>query len=177
MPGMPGVPGFERWTPPDFTDLEAVARVPGGGGFSVAVATASGMVFRLGTSPDVFARYQKEWRVLPWLASKWLPLEIPRARWLLEPGRPFPFGEIGYPLIEWRTLTEADVAGQHRGRFVEQIAAFNLALHRLPVEEAFALGVPDGLEGAHAWAEHDSTATLGAMMGVLTEDEYRTVIL
>ena len=74
---------FQRWAPPDFSDLEGVARaiearcgdpaptqplrVLGEGFFSLAVATASGFVFRLGTSPDVFARYEKEWRVLPWL--------------------------------------------------------------------------------------------------------------
>lgn len=191
LPAFPGVPGLERWTPPDFSDLEAVARaldeacadaapagplrVLGEGFFSVAVVTASGMVFRLGTSPDVFARYQKEWRVLPWLASKGLPLEIPRPRWLLEPTSAFPFGGIGSPLIEGRTLTEADVAGPHRGRFAEQIAAFNLALHRLPIEEAVALGVPDGLERDRHWNANDRATVLVALVDVLPSDEFEVV--
>jgi aminoglycoside phosphotransferase (APT) family kinase protein len=188
---IPGPPGFERWTPPDFSDLAAVARVLeaacpdaapvaplrvlGEGFFSVAVATASGMVFRLGTSPDVFARYRKEWRVLPWLMAQSLPLEVPGPRWLLEPDDSFPFGGTGYPLIEGRTLTEADVTGPHRARFAEQIAAFSLAVHRLPVAQAYALGVPDGRTVARAWHEEDRAISTVALEAVLTADEQATV--
>ncbi len=188
MQPSPEVPSpFERWTPPDFSDLTAVARalesacpeaapvgplrLLGEGYFSVAVVTASGHVFRLGTSPDVFARYQKEWAVLPWLARQDLPLEVPAHRWLLEPSPAFPFGGIGYPLIEGRTLTEADVAGPHRARFAEQIAAFNLALHRAPIAEAYALGAPDGREGARAWHETDRAVVRVALADVLTPAE------
>ncbi len=182
---------FARWTPPDFSDLAAVARVLeeacpaaapvaplrvlGEGYFSVAVATASGMVFRLGTAPDVFTRYQKEWRVLPWLAMQALPLAVPAPRSLLQPGPDFPFGGIGYPLIEGRALTQADVAGPHRARFVEQIAAFNLALHGLPIEEAFALDTPDGRALDRRWDEGDRDIALLALADILTSDEYLVV--
>lgn len=181
----------ERWTPPDFSDLEQVARnlelacpdagpvAPlrplGEGFFSVALATASGAVFRLATGPDVFARYQKEWRVLPWLARQDLPLAIPRPRWLIEPAGGFPFGGIGYPLIEGRTLTEADVAGPQRAHIAEQIAAFNLALHRLPIEEALALRVPDGRVLDRRWDEADRDVVRVALVSALPAQEYAAV--
>ena len=88
-----------------------------------------------------------------------------RPRWLLEPSPAFPFGGIGYALIEGRTLTEADVAGPHRARFAERIAAFNLALHRLPVEEARALGVPDGRAGARTPHELDRAVARVVLSG------------
>lgn len=181
----------ERWTPPDFSDLEAVARaletacpdaapvaplrVLGEGYFSMAVATASSHVFRLATAPMVFERYEREWRVLPWLARQHLPLEVPAPRWLLAPGGAFPFGGIGYPLIEGRTLTEADAAGPHAAHLAEQIAAFNLALHRLPVEEARALGVPDGTAVDRAWHETDRAVSTRALASVLTAAEQATI--
>lgn len=191
-PAFPGAPDpFVRWTPPDFSDLAGVARaleetcpdampvgplqVLGEGFFSVAVATASGMVFRLGTAPDVFARYQKEWRVLPWLARQALPLAVPAPRWLVAPSPAFPFGGIGYPLVEGRTLTEADIAGPHRARFAQQIAAFNLAVHRLPIEDARTLGVPDGRASARAWHETDRAVGRVALAPVLTAPELAAI--
>ncbi len=184
-------PRLRRWTPPDFSDLDRLARtiearcpdaapvgplrVLGEGFFSVAVATASGFVFRLGTSPDVFERYQKEWRILPWLARQDLPAAVPAPRWLLAPDAALPFGGIGYPLIEGRTLTLADTEGPHGAALAEQIAAFNLSLHRLPIEEAFALGAPDGREVERAWHDADRAVSLQALAGVLGPKELASV--
>ncbi|MFN8638465.1 MAG: phosphotransferase [Dehalococcoidia bacterium] len=153
----------------------APLRVLGEGFFSMAVATASNHVFRLGTAPMVFERYRREWRVLPWLARQRLPLEVPAPRWLLEPGGACPFGGIGYPLIEGRTLTEADATGPYAGHLAEQVAAFNRALHRLPVEEARALGVPDGTEVDRAWHETDRGVSARALAAVLTTEERATI--
>ncbi|MCC6236581.1 MAG: phosphotransferase [Dehalococcoidia bacterium] len=182
---------FRRWTPPDFADLQRVARaiearcpeaapagplrVLGEGFFSLAVTTASGFVFRLGTSPDVFARYEREWRVLPWLASHRLPARVPAHRWLFEPSADFPFGGIGYPLIEGRTLTQEDADGPMAQALAAQIAAFNLAVHRLPTAEAFALGVPDGRDLNREWHLTDRDVSLHALRGVLTSAELAVI--
>jgi aminoglycoside phosphotransferase (APT) family kinase protein len=141
----------------------------------MAVATASGAVLRLGTSPDVFERYQKEWRVLPWLRGKDLPVAIPSPRWLLEPGGSFPFGGIGYPLIEGRVLTQADVDGPHRHALSRQIAELNLALHRLPIEEARGLGVPLGTDLKAYWDDLDRTASLAALENALSPAEFAVI--
>ncbi len=182
---------FRRWTPPDFSNLERVAhaieahcpeaapvaplRVLGEGFFSLAVATASGFVLRLGTSPDVFARYEKEWRVLPWLARHRLPARVPAHRWLLEPSSDFPFGGIGYPLIEGRVITREDAEGPMGQALAGQVAAFNLAVHRLPTAEAFALGVPDGRDVSREWHLTDRDVSLHALRDVLTSTELATV--
>lgn len=178
---------FQRWTPPDFWDLDRVARaieahcpeaapvaplrILGEGFFSVAAATASGFVFRLGTSPDVFTRYEREWRVLPWLATQRLPARIPAHRWLIEPSSDFPYGGIGYPLIEGRSLTQEDADGPMAAALASQIAAFNLAVHRLSVTEAYALGVPNGRDGNREWHLTDRDVSLHALRGVLSPSE------
>lgn len=181
----PGVPRLERWTPPDFSRLDAVAaaiaeacpdaapvaplRLLGEGFFSVALATASGVVFRLATSPDVYARYEKEWRLLPWLAQRELPVAIPSPRWLLPPGDAFPFGGIGYPMLPGRPLSEELLAHGDRAALAEQIAAFNLAVHRLPVDEARALGVPPDPE--RLWNEVYHDVSLAVLPELLTTEE------
>lgn len=183
----PGVPRLERWTPPDFSRLDAVTsaiaevcpdaapvaplRLLGEGFFSVALATASGAVVRLGTSPDVYARYEKEWRLLPWLAERGLPTAIPAPRWLLAPGDAFPFGDIGYPMLAGHSLSEQLFARGDRAALAEQIAAFTLAMHRLPVEEALALGVPRDPE--RLWNEVYRDVSLTALSELLTAAELR----
>ena len=182
---------LQRWTPPDFSDVSRLAaaieahcqeaapvaplRILGEGYFSMAVATASGFVFRLGTSPDVFARYQKEWSVLPWLAAHRLPARVPAHRWLIEPSADFPFGGIGYPLIEGRTMTQQDADGPMAQALAEQIAAFNLAVHCLPTAEAFGLGVPDGREVNRQWHLTDRDVSLLALRDVLGATEVAVV--
>jgi aminoglycoside phosphotransferase (APT) family kinase protein len=181
----PGVPRLERWTPPDFSRLDAVAaalaeacpdaapvaplRLLGEGFFSVALATASGVVFRLGTSPDVYARHEKEWRLLPWLAQRGLPTAIPSPLWLLPPGNAFPFGGIGYSMLVGHSLSEELFARGDRAALAEQIAAFTLAMHRLPAEEARALGVPPDPE--RLWNEAYRDVSLTALPELLTAAE------
>jgi aminoglycoside phosphotransferase (APT) family kinase protein len=186
-PAMTSTDRFARFTPPDFGDLDSLAaalsarcplaepvaplRVLGEGFFSLAVATASGFVFRLGTADGVFERYATETRALPWLARAGLPLALPEPRFLLEPNADLPFGGIGYPLIAGRTLTEADVAGPQRAHVVEQLAAFTHALHALPLEPARALDVPDGRELLRGWYEGDRVLTARALAPLLTASE------
>lgn len=176
-----------RFTPPDFSDLERVARAleaacPGAapvaplrllgeGYFSVAVATASGYVVRLGTSPDVFERYRKEWRLLPWLAARGLPVAIPAPRWLLEPSPEVPCGGIAYPLLEGRTLSNEGLERGDRARLARDIAGFNLALHRIPLEDVSHLGI-DGAWTHRRWMERNHEVSREVLPALLTAKEY-----
>ena len=181
-----------RWTPPDFGDLRAVAaaldaacpaaapvrelRVLGEGFFSVALASASGYVFRLGTSPDVITRYRKEWTVLPWLATKGLPAAIPEPSCLIEAGEAFPFGGIGYPMLAGRGLLPAVLARADRRALARQIARFTIALHHLPVSEGRAVGLPEGRDVDRRWLEAYRDSSVDALSDVLHRAEHSTLV-
>ncbi len=187
-----GVPRVERWAPPDFSNLGSLAaalekahpdtapvaplRMLGEGFFSVAVATASGAVFRLGTSPDVLARYEKEWRLLPWLGQQELPTPIPEPRWLVEASDVFPFGGIGYLMLPGRSFVPDLLERGERSTLAREIAAFNLAMHQLPVEEARAIGLSAGREVDRAWDEAYRDASLVALRPVLDSQDYARLI-
>lgn len=172
-----------RWTPPDYGDLDVLAaaldracpaaapvgelQIRGEGYFSVAIASASGYVFRLGTSPDVTARYRKEWNVLPWLATKALPIAIPEPCCLLDVGGAFPYGGIAYPMLAGRALLSAVLARSDRRTLARQIAAFNVAMHRLSVEEGRAAGLPDGRDTDRRWLEAYRESSVAALRYVL----------
>ena len=181
-----------RWTPPDYRDLDALAaaldracpaaapvrelRILGEGYFSVAVASASGYVFRLGTSPDVTARYRKEWNVLPWLATKALPIAIPEPSCLLDVGGTFPYGGIAYPMLDGRALLPAVLARSDRPALARQIAAFNLAMHRLPVDEGRAAGLPDGRDMDRRWLEAYRESSVAALRYVLDPVDHARLV-
>ena len=180
----------EAWTPPDFSDLAALARalamaapeaepvaplrVLGEGFFSVAVVTASGFVFRLGTAPGVMARYRKEWRLLPWLSGRGLPVALPEPRWLLEPSEALPFGGLGYALLPGVPMMPDVVARGDRARLIEDMATFILALHRTPLEDLAHLDLP-GREAHAEWRRLDHEAAMAALPSLLTTSEMRHV--
>jgi len=180
----------EAWTPPDFSDLERVARalasvapegqpiaplsILGEGFFSVAVATASGHVFRLATAPGVMERYRKEARLLPWLRAGGLPLAAPEPRWLIEPGEAFPFGGMGYSMLPGVRMTADLVARGDRGRLVEDIAGLLRALHSMPLDGLEALGVP-GPELEHGYMREWHEASMVVLPSLLTAAEMRVV--
>ena len=181
-----------RWTPPDFSDLDALTaaldhacpaaapvrelRILGEGYFSVAVASASGYVFRLGTSPDVTARYRKEWTVLPWLATKQLPIATPKPCCLLDDGDSFPYGGIAYPMssVPASGVTEVDVGD--RRALARQIATFNIAMHRLPIDEGRAAGLPDGRATDRRWLEAYRESSVDALRDVLDRVEHARLV-
>ena len=181
-----------RWTPPDFSDLGALAtalaaacpaaapvgelRLLGEGYFSVALAVDAGYVFRLGTSPDVVARHRKEWTALPWLATRELPAAIPAPSCLLDPGGPFPFGGIGYPMLAGRELLPPVLARSDRRTLSRQIAAFNVAMHQLPVDAGRAAGLPDGRAVDRWWLEAYRESSIDALRGILDPVEHARLI-
>jgi len=190
MKDFDAAPSGGRWTPPDFSDLDRVARdletfapdaepiaplrLLGEGFFSVALATASDHVFRLGTAPGVFERYEKEWRLLPWLREHGLPLEAPRPRWLLVPGDAFPFGGTGYPMLPGVKMTADLIAHRDRAALIHQIAELLVALHAMPTEELPGLGVP-GPELERAWEREWHEASMAVLPSVLSAAEMDAV--
>lgn len=142
----------------DLPDLEAVAeaitgavpeakpvrplRVLGEGFSSLAVATQSGLAFRLGKSPDVMRRHDLERRLLPWLRSRGLPVAVPDPEWRLPPSDTLPFGGIGYRMLPGEPLTGDVVASSEGSHLASDLARFLLTLHRIALEDATALELP-----------------------------------
>jgi aminoglycoside phosphotransferase (APT) family kinase protein len=145
-------------------------RVLGAGFRSVAIATAEGQDFRLARNAAAAAGYAKERRLLPALRPH-LPLPIPDPQWVAGPSAAFPFGVIGYPLLPGRPLTPADLARGHRARLAADLAAFLRALHRVPLAEVAALGLPGPADRAARWEAMRAT-TLPMLRDRLSADEY-----
>lgn len=177
--------------PPDFTDLDSVAaalaaacpdagpiaplHLLGTGGFSRAVETAGGLVFRLALSPDVVARHDKEMSVLPALQDR-LPLPIPNPHWRVAPSTDFPYGAIGYRKLPGQPMfLEVLDRASDRPRIVADLAGFLLAIHRFSVDEAQALGVPGPVDRPILQQEIMSRA-LPALRLVLPPSEYSLVL-
>ncbi|HEX8696153.1 MAG TPA: phosphotransferase [Longimicrobium sp.] len=125
-----------------FPDAGAVRplRVLGEGFSSVAVATAGGVVFRVGRIPLAAEGYRRERRLLPWLAPR-LPAPVPAPRWHAEPSPAFPHGALGYPLLPGEPLHPARLAQPDANRIAADAAAFLAALHAVPGAEAEAAGI------------------------------------
>ena len=109
----------------------APLRFLGSGFFSLAVETESGVVFRLALTAEVTHRYEKEMRLLPWLADR-LPIAIPRPSWLVPPSESLPYGAIGYPKLPGQQMTEDATAGEPNSDLVDQLANFLTSLHSTP---------------------------------------------
>ena len=99
--------------------------VIGQGFFSVAVKTSSDIVFRLGTHPDVFPRYEKEFRLLPWLKRIGTPTPIPQPVYLLQPSALIPYGGIGHSYIPGTPLTPSHIEHGNAKPPAEAVAKSN----------------------------------------------------
>jgi len=108
---------------------------------SVVLETSNGAVFRIGKNQEAANGYAKEARLLPYLRSR-VPVAVPDPRWYAGPSDRFPFGVMGYPKLSGAPLQPAHLAQADLSRLASGIAAFLLAMHRIPVDEALALGLP-----------------------------------
>ena len=113
-------------------------RVIGSGFRSVAVETSSDVVFLVGRSADAAADYAKEWRIGRFLAGQ-LGAIVPDPRWYAEPCDEFAHGALGYSKL----LGATPAWGVDPGRaFARDLGAFMARLHRIPVDDGRAAGVP-----------------------------------
>lgn len=148
-------------------------RVVGSGFGSIVVETAEGALFRIGKDKAVARAYAMESRLLPSLAAR-VPLPIPELRWYAGTSALFPSGVIGYPKLEGTPLLPASLSRLDAARIASDLGQFLVALHRFPVEEAKALGVPGpvGNEQIRARGER----VLPVLRRALSTSEYRVVL-
>jgi aminoglycoside phosphotransferase (APT) family kinase protein len=141
---------------------------------SIVVETGDGIVFRVARRGAAAKGHEREATLLPALHDR-VPLAVPQPRWRVAPGTPgFPYGAIGYPSLPGIGLSPELMARLGVEAVASSLAEFLLALHRFPVEEAKALGLP------HADRDPDDlrafrAGVLPALQDALDPDEYRTV--
>jgi len=125
-----------------FPQLGAIEslRLLGVGFRSIVVETSDGIVFRIGKNQDAANGYAKEARLLPYLRSR-VPVAVPDPQWYAGSSDRFPFGVMGYRTLPGAPLQPTHLAQADPSRLASGIAAFLLALHHIPVDEALALGL------------------------------------
>jgi aminoglycoside phosphotransferase (APT) family kinase protein len=139
---------------------------------SVAVETGEGIVFRIARHAAAAAGHDAEARLLPALATR-LPCLVPRPQWRIAPGTAgFPHGAIGYARLEGETLSP--VLARNAGVATE-LGTFLAALHRFPLEEARALGVPEA-DGDRSGDEELRAAVLPTLHDALEAGEYASIV-
>jgi len=124
---------------PQLSNIEPL-RVLGVGFRNIVVETSEGIMFRIGKNQDAATGYAKETWLLPYLRPR-VPVAVPDPRWYAGSSDRFPFGVMGYRALPGAPLQPAHLAGTDLSRLASGIAAFLLALHRIPVDEALALGL------------------------------------
>jgi aminoglycoside phosphotransferase (APT) family kinase protein len=162
---------LERCAP----DAGAIAPLKklGSGFFSLAVETASGVVFRLGLIAEVKARHDMEASVLPWLSGH-LPLPLPRPEWSIPPDESFPHGAMGYRKLPGIPITPEVLARADQDAIASQLGNFIFALEQVPASGAIALGAPGPNSRASGW-ERTRDAVLPVLRPMLDLKEYREV--
>lgn len=158
-----------------FPDLGTVAplRVLGEGFRSTVVETARGSVFRIGRNRAAAEGYAREVRLLPRLQGV-VPAAVPDPRWHSHPSVHFPFGIMGYPRLQGTSLLPEILSHANVTQLASDVAAFLLALHRFPVEEAEALGLQTAADSGIA-LEALRDDVLPPLRDVLTGKEHQTV--
>ncbi len=158
-----------------FPQLGAIEslRLLGAGFRSIVVETDDGIVFRIAKNQDAANGYAKEARLLPYLRSR-VPVAVPDPQWYTGPSDRFPFGVMGYRTLPGAPLQPTHLAQAGLSRLASGIAAFLLALHRIPVDEALALGLPDFADRM-AELEALRADVLPPLRATLTGQEYDAV--
>ncbi len=154
----------------------ATARVLGGGFRSLVVETDGGVVFRIARNGDAADGYARETLLLPAIGPR-LPVAVPAPRWHAGPSEGFPFGVMGYPKLHGRPLQPRDLAVGNAARIARDVAAFLVALHRVPPRDVAALGLPDPSDPGDwevGWPRLRDEV-MPALRGVLMPHEYATV--
>ena len=78
-------------------------------------------------------------------------------------------------MLDGRALP-AVIARSDRRALARQIAAFNLAMHRLPVDEGRAAGLPDGRDADRRWLEAYRESSVAALRYVLDAVDHARLI-
>ena len=125
---------------PELGDI-AVTKTLGIGFNSIAVETDGGLVFRIARTEGTATRFAMETRLLPILRES-LPVAVPEPKFFAPQTNHFPFGVIGYPKIEGRTLQPGLVRADNLPELADQAARVLVALHSVPRSGVADVGLP-----------------------------------
>jgi len=99
-------------------------------------------VFRFPKRPEIAPGLLKEIRLLPVLAPN-LPLRVPQFECVWPGGPPYAGVFVGYHKIPGQQLSPEHIHSA-APELAQQLGAFLTSLHRFPLAQAAALGVPGG---------------------------------
>lgn len=158
-----------------FPDAEPIApcRLIDIGFNSVAVETAGGAIFRIARTEGTAERYAMEGRLLPLLAAG-LPVAVPHPLWIVASAEPFPLGTMGYLKLAGVPLSPAMLTPATLPGIAADVVSVLLALHRVPLEELAAVGLPNAdARRAHLVSLRDNV--LPALRDGLDPAEFRRI--
>ncbi|MEO8286388.1 MAG: phosphotransferase [Chloroflexota bacterium] len=127
-----------------FPDLSNISPLQflGEGFRNVAVETASGYVFRIAKSREAAIGHIREANLLPALRGHIpTPILIPAPQWYSGSSDAFSYGLLGYRKLPGVQLDPARLASTHLDSITRDLAAFIMALHSFPVENALSCGL------------------------------------
>ena len=117
-------------------------RTLGEGFDSYAFVTPDAFVVRVARNEEAMRRHAREVALLRSIRGR-LPLPVPDHRCRVEPCSAAPFGATVHKMIEGRQLdANAHTAGE-LDRIAADLANFLVALHRVPVDDARSVGIPN----------------------------------
>jgi aminoglycoside phosphotransferase (APT) family kinase protein len=123
-----------------FPDLAGARVEPMGIGFdNTAYLVDGAWVFRFPRRAVTVAQFERETRLLPWLAPR-VPLLVPVPERIGRASERYPWPFAGYRRLQGRTACTLAATEEQRASMAEPVARFLSALHALPVDEAVALG-------------------------------------
>lgn len=108
---------------------------------SIVWAVNGDLVFRFPKRAIVATWLRYEIALLPVLGPT-LPVPVPRFTYIAEPSAAFPYPFVGYRKLPGVPLADAPATIVHPARLAAQIGEFLTALHRFPVTQAVACGIP-----------------------------------
>lgn len=112
-----------------FPGLEVEDVVIMGEGFrSVAVGVDDRLVFLIGKHERAAKGFEREFEILPRIATA-LPVQIPNPEHFIKQSETFPFGVLGYPKIQGRTLTKALIPEVDLKKLARDVALLLAELH------------------------------------------------
>jgi aminoglycoside 2''-phosphotransferase len=140
-------------------------------GWDSVVWEANGdLIFRFPKRAEVATWLRYEIALLPLLGPT-LPVPVPRFIYVAEPSAAFPYPFVGYRKLAGVPLADAPATIVHPARLAAQIGGFLTALHRFPVTQAVACGVPDFSPAAWRTQYATMLAELRALFARMTRAE------
>jgi|TARA_B100001971_G_scaffold190553_1_gene193394 aminoglycoside phosphotransferase (APT) family kinase protein len=158
-----------HFTFPELASLQKIEILENGFS-SYVVLAADEYVFRIAKHTQAMQGHVLENQVLPRIEA-YLPTRIPHPHWHQDPNDYFPFGVTGYRYIPGVPLSPKRLDQQNCQQIAQDLAAFLLALHEIPLQELQDCGLKKSADLQPRPDEVSEALALG-----LDKDEQRKVI-